>query len=142
MRRRLRADCAVITGMAIRTELTLRLPNSPGALTDVCTTLAAERVRVLALQLEANGTLHLVVDNPVRAAGTLRERRHNVTEHDVVVAAVSSAQGSLAATLALFRDAGTNIEYAYAAASSDSSETTFLVLGVDDALRAGTAAGL
>ena len=128
--------------MAIRTELTLRLPNSPGALADVCATLAAERVRLLALQLEANGTLHLVVDNPVRAAGTLRERRHTVTENQVIVAAVSNAHGALAATLALLRDTGANVEYAYAAASSEPGETTFLVLGVDDALRAGAAAGL
>jgi hypothetical protein len=128
--------------MAIRTELTLRLPNSPGALADVCATLAAERVRLLALQLEANGTLRLVVDNPVRAAGTLRERRHTVTETDVMVTAVSNAHGALAATLGLLRDAGANVEYAYAAASSDSSDTTFLVLGVDDALRASTASGL
>jgi len=128
--------------MAIRTELTLRLPNSPGALSDVCALLAAERVRLLALQLEANGTLRLVVDNPVRAAGTLRERRHNVTENNVVVAEVSNAHGAFAATLALLRDAGANIEYAYAAASPESGETTFLVMGVDDALHVGTAAGL
>jgi hypothetical protein len=35
-----------------------------------------------------------------------------------------------------------NIDYAYAAAGSDSSETTFLVLGVNDALRARSASGL
>jgi len=127
--------------MAIRTELTLRLPNSPGALTEICAALAAERVRVLALQLEANGTLRLVVDNPVRAAGALRERRHKVSETDVVVAAVSNAHGALASTLALLRDTGTNVDYAYAA-SSESSETTFLVIGVDDALRAASASGL
>ena len=41
--------------MAIRTELTLRLPNSPGALADVCAALAAERVRLLARPFTAEG---------------------------------------------------------------------------------------
>lgn len=127
--------------MAIRTELTLRLPNSPGALGEICTALATERVRVLALQLEATGTLRLVVDNPVRAVGVLRERRHAVSETNVVVASVSNAHGALASTLALVRDTGTNVNYAYAG-SSESSETTVLVLGVDDALRTSSASGL
>jgi hypothetical protein len=128
--------------MATRTELTLRLPNSPGALADLCATLADERVRLLALQLETNGTLRLVVDNPVRAAGTLRERHHAVLEREVLIAAIPNEPGSLAMVLRLVGDAGVNVEYAYAAASTESSGTALAVLGVDDALRAGAAAGL
>ena len=60
----------------------------------------------------------------------------------MVVEVISNAHGALAATLALLRDTGANIDYAYAAAASDSSETTFLVLGVNDALRAASASGL
>ncbi len=37
--------------MGIRTELTLRLPNSPGALAGVCRLLADERVNIVALSL-------------------------------------------------------------------------------------------
>jgi hypothetical protein len=127
--------------MAIRTELNLRLPNSPGALADVCRVLADERVRVLALMLESGGTLRMLVDNPVRALGVLRERRHTVAERNVVVAPISNAPGGLAPILALLRDAGVNVEYAYAAAA-DASTTALAVLGVDDAVRAGTAAGI
>lgn len=60
--------------MAIRTELNLRLANSPGASNEVCRLLADERVRIHAMMLEAGGTLRLLVDSPVRAAGRLRER--------------------------------------------------------------------
>ena len=45
--------------MAVRTELSLRLPNSPGAMADVCRLLSTEQVNVVALSLEAGGTLRL-----------------------------------------------------------------------------------
>ena len=51
--------------MAIRTELNLRLPNSPGALAGVCRLLSNERVNVLALSVDAGGQLRMVVDNHV-----------------------------------------------------------------------------
>lgn len=127
--------------MAIRTELNLKLPNSPGALNDVCRVLAEERVRIHALMLEQGGTLRLVVDNPVRAAGALRERRHAIDERDVVVASLSNAPGALVPVLALVRDAGVNVEYAYSAAP-ESPQTAIVVLGVNDAARASMAAGL
>jgi len=130
-----------IETMAIRTELSLRLPNSPGALADVCGVLAEERVRVQALMLESGGTLRLLVDNPVRGAGVLRARRHAVTETDVVVTSVSSAPGGLGAVLALVRSAGVNVEYAYTAAP-EASGTALAILGVDDAVKAGMAAGM
>ena len=51
--------------MAIRTELNLRLPNSPGALAGVCRLLSDERVNILAMTLESTGQLRMVVDNHV-----------------------------------------------------------------------------
>lgn len=127
--------------MAIRTELNLRLPNSPGALNEVCRALADERVRIHALMLEPGGTLRLLVDNPVRAVGVLRERRQVVEERDVLVTPLPNAPGGLAPVLALVRDAGINIEYAYAAAP-EASQTAVIVLGVDDAARASMSAGI
>jgi len=41
--------------MGIRTELGLRLPNSPGALAAVCRLLAEQRVRIIAMSLDAGG---------------------------------------------------------------------------------------
>ncbi len=127
--------------MAIRTELNLRLPNSPGALNEVCRVLADERVRIHAVMLEAGGTLRLLVDNPVRAAGALRERRLAVDERDVLVTSVPNAPGGLSPVLALARDVGINVEYAYAAAP-ESSQTALVVLGVEDAARASMSTGL
>ena len=127
--------------MAIRTELNLRLPNSPGALTGVCTLLSTERVNVLALDLDATGRLRLVVDNPVHAAGILREHHHQVSERDVLLLTVPNTPGALAPALQLVSGAGINVEYAYGG-STDASATAAIVVGVEDAQRAGAAAGI
>jgi hypothetical protein len=127
--------------MAIRTELNLRLANSPGALSGVCALLSDERVNILALALEGAGQLRLVVDNHVHAAAVLRDHHHQVTERDVILVATANAPGSLAPALRLIGDAGVNVEYAYGG-GSDMSATASIVLGVDDAQRAAAAAGV
>src|ERR1051326_5692631 len=77
----------------IRTELSLRLPNSPGALAGVCSLLSDERVNVLAMSVETNGQLRLVVDNHTTGGAILREHHHQVTERDVIVTQVPNGPG-------------------------------------------------
>jgi len=125
----------------IRTELSLRLGNSPGALGGVCRLLSDERVNVLAMGLESNGQLRLLVDNHVHAAAVLREHHHQVTERDVIVTTVPNAPGALAPALKLVSDADINVEYAYGG-GSDGAPTAVIVLGVEDAQRAAAAAGV
>jgi hypothetical protein len=125
----------------IRTELSLRLGNSPGALAGVCRLLSTERVNVLAMGLESSGQLRLVVDNHVHAAATLREHHHQVIERDVIVTIVPNTPGALAPALQLVADADVNIEYAYGG-GSDAGPTAVIVVGVEDAQRAAAAAGL
>jgi hypothetical protein len=127
--------------MAIRIELNLRLPNSPGALGGVCALLSNERVNIIATSLEATGHLRLIVDNHVHAAAVLREHHHQVNERDVIVVAASNGPGGLAPVLQLVRDAGVNVEYAYGG-GPDSSPMAVIVLGVEDAVRAAAAAGV
>jgi hypothetical protein len=127
--------------MGIRTELSLRLPNSPGALAGVCRALADERIGIVAMSLGAAGQVRLVVDNPVRALGVLRAGRHQVTEREVLFVAMTGGAGMLAPILGLISDAGINLEYAYGGAG-DSRTSGAIVLGVDDAMRAAAAAGV
>lgn len=127
--------------MATRTELSLRLPNSPGALAEVCRLLGDERVGIQALSLDAAGLLRLVVDNHVHGGAVLREHHHEVVERDVIVTSVSNAPGSGAAVLRLMASAGVNVDYAYGGAA-DGSGAAVLVLGVEEALRASAAAGV
>ncbi len=127
--------------MAIRTELSLRLPNSPGALAGICRLLADERVNVIAMALEAGGQLRMVVDNHVHAAATLREHHHQVTERDVLVASIPNTSGALAPALQLIADARINIEYGYGGAG-ETGNTASIVLGVSHVLDASAAAGI
>lgn len=127
--------------MAIRTELSLRLANSPGALAGVCRLLSDERVNVLAMALEAGGQLRLVVDNHVHGGAVLREHHHQVAERDVVLLQLPNGPGALASTLRLVSDASVNVEYTYGGAA-DGSPSAAVVVGVDDAERAAAAAGV
>jgi hypothetical protein len=127
--------------MAIRTELNLRLPNGPGALADVCRVLSAGRVSILALGLDADGNLRVVVDNHVHGAAALRDHHYQVAERDVIVMAISNEPGALAPALRLAATAGVNVEYAYGAAA-EGSAAAMVVLGVADAQRAAAAAGI
>jgi hypothetical protein len=125
----------------IRTELSLRLGNSPGALAGVCRLLANERVNIVAMMLEAGGQLRIVVDNHTHGAAVLREQHHHVTERDVIMTTVPNAPGSLASALRLVTDATVNVEYAYSGVA-DSGQMATVVLGVSDATRAAAAAGI
>jgi hypothetical protein len=127
--------------MAIRTELSLRLPNSPGALAGVCRLLSNERVNVLALTLDASGELRMVVDNHVHGGAVLRDHHHKVSERDVLVTAVPNTPGALAPVLRLISEANINLLYVYGGAG-ESGNAASIVLGVEDALSASAAAGI
>ena len=127
--------------MAIRTEVNLRLPNSPGALAGVCRLLSDERVNIIAMAVESTGQLRLVLDNHVHGAAVLREHHHQITERNVIVTSVPNSPGSLAPALRMVSDANVNLEYAYGGAA-EGSPTATIVLGVDDAERASAAAGV
>jgi hypothetical protein len=124
----------------IRPELILRLPNSPGALAGICRLLSDEHVNSVALALETNGRLHLVVDTPVRATGALTSRHHQVVQQDVLVVSTGNQPDAVAPLLALVSDAAVNVNYAYSA-GSDGTASAAIVIGVSDALRASAAVG-
>ena len=125
----------------IRSELIIRLPNSPGTIARVCRTLSDERVNILALQAEAGVTLRLVVDNQVHAVGVLRERHHQVEEREVLYTIIPNDPGALARVARLIADAGVNVEYLYASAVEGSPQAA-MVIGVADAKRASAATGI
>jgi hypothetical protein len=127
--------------MAIRTELTLRLQNSPGSLARVCQIVADERIDILALNLASPLVLRLVVDNPVHAAATLREHHYQVEEREVLFTTAPNNPGSLLRLTRLIAEAGINMEYLYATAL-DGQPMASVVVGVPDAARASAAAGV
>jgi hypothetical protein len=127
--------------MAIRTELNLRLPNSPGALSGVCRLLSDERVNILAMSLQTDGQLRIVVDNHVHGAAVLRDHHHQVAERDAIVVGLPNSFGALAIVLRLLADAAINVDYLYGSAAEGGSMAA-VVVGVEDAQRAAAAAGI
>jgi len=127
--------------MPIRTELSLRVPNSPGALARVCDVLSDSRVNVLALHLESSGRLRVIVDNPLHAAAALRNLQHQVDERDVLYTTIPNTPGALAGVVRLLSSAGVNLDYAYAGAV-EGTPMAVAVFGVSDAQRASAASGL
>jgi hypothetical protein len=127
--------------MAIRTELSFRLQNSPGAFARVNQLLDQEHLNILALTLEAGGVLRLIVDNPLHAAGILREHQYRVEEHEVLYVSLPNDPGALAAVARMLASASINVEYAYASAVEGHGMAA-AVVGVADAPRASAAAGL
>jgi hypothetical protein len=127
--------------MSIRTELSLRLPNSPGALAGVCRLMSDERVNIVALMLESGGQMRMVVDNHVHGGAVLREHHHQVAEREVILVTVPNTPGSLAPALKLLADAGVNIQYAYAGVA-DTNQMASIVVGADNVMEASAAAGV
>ena len=127
--------------MSIQREITVKLANSPGSLGRVAQVLGAERINLLAMSIDPSGALRMVVDNPLHAAGTLREQHYNVEERDVLFASMPNEPGSLGRALRLLADAGINVEYAYAS-GIDRVPMVGVVIGVGDAQRASFATGI
>ena len=127
--------------MAIRTELTLRLDNTPGSLARLCQTLRGEKVNILALSLDPSGVLHIVPDNPVHAVGLLRGSDYAVEQREVLYVTVPNGPGALASATGMLSASGVNVDYAFASALAD-HDMTAVVVAVDDAQRAATAAGM
>jgi hypothetical protein len=127
--------------MSIRTELNLRLPNSPGALAGMCRLMSDERVNIVALMLESGGQVRMVVDNHVHAAAVLREHHHQVTEREVIMVTVPNSPGSLAPALKMLADANVNVEYAYAGVA-DTNQMASIVVGTEHVMQASAAAGV
>ncbi len=127
--------------MAIRTEISLRLQNSPGALGQVCQHLHEERVNIFALSLEAGGTLRLVVDNPLHAAGALESQRYAVEQRDILFIQLPNDPGALEQAAGMLAAAGVNVDYLYGSVLEDNPMVS-VVAGVEDAQRAAMASGL
>jgi hypothetical protein len=127
--------------MAIQRELTVRLANSPGTLGRVAQVLGAERINMLAMSVDPSGALRMVVDNPLHAAGSLREQHYQVEERDVLYATLPNEPGSLGKVVKMLAEAGINLDYAYAS-GIDREPMVAVVLGVADAQRASAATGI
>jgi hypothetical protein len=103
--------------------------------------LGNERINLLAMSLDSTGAMRIVVDNPLHAAGTLREQHYQVEERDVLYTTLPNEPGALARVIRTVADAGINLDYAYGS-GLDRVPMVGVVIGVPDAQRASAATGI
>ena len=93
------------------------------------------------MQLEHNGLMRLLVDNPLHAAELMRERKIKVDERDVLYTVMPNGPGALVRAARLLADAGVNVEYLYSTVVEGYAMAA-VVIGVPDAMKASAAAGI
>jgi hypothetical protein len=107
------------------TQLSVFLGNRPGALSRVCTELAAAQIHIYALATSDtidHAVVRMVVSDPTKALMILGERGVLALENDVLMVESNNEPGTLAIIAERLAKAGVNIEYAYLALSPKSKQ--------------------
>ncbi len=107
------------------TQLSVFLGNRPGALSRVCTELAAAQIDIHALATSDtidHAVVRMVVSDPTKALMILGERGVLALENDVLMIESNNEPGTLAIIAERLAKAGVNIEYAYLALSPKSKQ--------------------
>jgi len=100
-------------------QVSVFLENRSGGLVEVVDTLAKNGIDMKALSLADMadfGILRLIVDDPERTRGILKEAGFTVDKTRVVAVEVPDRPGGLGETLHALSRSGINVEYMYSAA--------------------------
>lgn len=119
--------------MAIK-QISVFLENRSGRLWELTDTLGKSGVNMRALSIgEAAdfGVVRMIVNDPDAAQKMLTEAGFTVAETEVLAVELPDVPGGLASVLGALKDAGINIEYAYAFVAR-SGEKAIVSMRVED----------
>ena len=119
--------------MAIK-QISVFLENRAGRLWELTDELGKAGVNMRALSIgEAAdfGVVRMIVNNPDAAQKMLAAAGFTVAETDVLAVEIPDVPGGLASVLGVLKDAGVNIEYAYAFVAR-SGEKAIVSMRVED----------
>jgi hypothetical protein len=119
--------------MAIK-QISVFLENRSGRLWELTDALGKAGVNMRALSIgEAAdfGVVRMIVNNPDEAQKMLSDAGFTVAETDVLAVEIPDVPGGLASVLGALKDAGINIEYAYAFVAR-SGEKAIVSMRVED----------
>ncbi len=127
-------------------QISVFLENRSGRLFDLCDALGKAGINMRALSIgEAAdfGIIRMIVNNPDEAVKKLEAAGFTAKATDVLAIEIPDVPGGLAGVLSALKDAGINVEYAYAfvARSGDKAMVSMRVEDVAAAEFALTAAG-
>lgn len=117
-------------------EISVKLENRPGTLSEVSELLGANTINILALTVRTDGNIgymNFIASDPVRAQSVLQSSGYETSSHDIIAAETPLHPGGLNAVLKPLKLAGINIEYLYSCIGSYGGvDRTILLLGVTD----------
>ena len=116
-------------------QITVFLENKPGRMEEVTGCLAGNGINIHALSIADTtdfGILRMIVSDPGRAAGVLRENGFMVKTAEVVAAAMGHSPGSLHRILRELKALDISIEYMYAFSSRHKEYDAIVVLRLAD----------
>ena len=105
-------------------QLSIFLENKRGRFTEVAKLLGEEGVNMTAFTVSESsdfGILRLIVSDPEKAIGILREHKYAVSEADVICLHCPNTPGALGRAMDIITNAGIFIEYMYAFSEGDSA---------------------
>jgi len=114
--------------MAAAQELQVHIANEPGALGRISEILGQQEINIHGFGVWV-ATAHLLVSEPVKAAGLLRAEGFQLQVVDVLELIVPDEAGNLAEIARALGEAGMNIDYSYTV-SSDTPGAAAFVLAV------------
>ena len=121
-------------------QFSVRLVNKPGRLAAVLSSLAKEKVHLLALTVVDStdrSTLRFVPDDPLAAGAALEAMNVAFDEAEVLLADLSNQNGAFQHLCERLAGEHVNIDYAYGSASGRAQKGAALaVLKVNDAAKA------
>lgn len=130
--------------MAVK-QISVFLENRAGRLWELCDILGKNDINMRALSIGESsdfGIVRMIVNDPDAAKQVLTDAGFTATETDVVAVVIPDVPGGLAKVLGVLKDAGRNVEYAYAfvARSEDKAIVSLRVEDVAGAQKALVAA--
>ena len=102
--------------MPVVKQLTILVENKPGALVDICASLAMKKINIFAFAVADTidtALLRMVVSDSQGAKEMLKESGHTVLENEVLMMDMPNRPGALAEGAKQLSKARINIEYAY-----------------------------
>ncbi len=94
-------------------EISLTLPNRPGALAGVARTLARERINLAAIGVDSNqgrGRIRLIVNDPDRAVRLLSDAGYETEVREMLAVRLEDRAGSFLKVLEALAEEGLNIQ--------------------------------
>jgi len=114
----------------LQKELSVVLPNEPGALANLCRELAKEKLNLIAAESAGgfhHNLLRMVIDQPAKAKKILNQKGYYVGESDVVCISLPHEPGALAEVATTLGKSNINIDYFYTAGETETGKA-FVVL--------------